>query len=250
MRQIPERLLAEIYQHAEEVYPEECCGVLVQQTPRSRVAYLRCTNIAEDKKEAFHIADQEMIALEDEYEILGIVHSHPDCLSARPSPRDIVVCNRQQIPYHIVSYPHKDYQCVIPEQMPLIGRPFILGETDCWGLMLAWHKQYGITLPDTRPHPDYIWWNDGKEERYVEKDFIAAGFERQDTVTAGCLIIMQVQAPVANHAGLILPDGQMLHHLYGELSRRTIYGDYWRERTWYIWRHKDLPAPEEIQNVT
>lgn len=250
MRQIPDRLLAQVREHAKEVYPEECCGVFAQKNSRSRVVYLRCTNAAKDKTEAFRIADAEMVAIEQEYEVIGIVHSHPDCLSARPSPRDVVMCNLNEIPFHIVSYPIEDYQCLMPEAMPLIGRPFILGATDCWGLMLAWHRQYGITLPDTRPDPDYIWWESGKEERYREQDFIDAGFIRQNTATAGSLIIMQVQAPVANHAGLILPDGQMLHHLYGELSRRTIYGDYWRERTWYIWRHKDLPPPEEIQNVT
>lgn len=250
MRQIPDRLLEEIHQHAKETYPEECCGVLVQKSARSRVSYLRCTNVAEDKKEAFRIADQEMIAIEDMYTVLGIVHSHPDCLSARPSPRDVVVCNRQQLPYHIVSYPVVDYHCLMPTDMPLIGRPFILGETDCWGLMLAWHKQYNIHLPDPRPDPDYIWWESGKEERYKYESFLKAGFEPLNKVVPGAVAIMQVQAPVANHAGVILPDGQMLHHLYGELSRRTIYGDYWRERTWYIWRHKDLPSPEDLQDVT
>lgn len=250
MRQIPERLLREIRQHAKDAYPEECCGVLVQKSTRSRVAYLRCKNVAEDKCASFRIDGAEMAQIETDYEVLGIVHSHPDCLSARPSPRDVVMCNMNELPFHIVSYPIEDYQCLMPEQMPLIGRPFILGATDCWGLILAWHKLHGIILPDPRPDPDYIWWESGGEDRYKEQPFLDAGFERQGVATAGSVIVMQVQAPVANHAGVLLPDGQMLHHLYGELSRRTIYGDYWRERTWYIWRHKDLPPPEEIQNVT
>lgn len=250
MRKIPDRLLDELYAHAKEAYPEEACGVFAQKTSRARVVYLRCTNTAEDKQETFRIDGAEMARIEAEYEVIGVCHSHPDCLSARPSPRDVVMCNMNEIPFHIVSYPVQDYQCLMPESMPLIGRPFILGATDCWGLMLEWHRTYAIELPDPRPYPDYLWWESGKEDRYTEQPFLDAGFVRQHTADAGSLIIMQVQAPVANHAGVILPDGQMLHHLYGELSRRTIYGDYWRERTWYIWRHKDLPPPEEIQNVT
>ncbi|MEM8205417.1 NlpC/P60 family protein, partial [Morganella morganii] len=43
--------------------------------------------------------------------------------------------------------------------------------------------------------------------------------------------VMQVQAPVANHAGILLDDNMLLHHLYGHLSQRVPYGGYWRDRT-------------------
>lgn len=250
MKQIPGRLLEELFKHAADVYPNEACGLFLQQSNRGRVIYVRCTNIAEDPKEAFRIDEKEMVLAEAYGTIIGICHSHPDCLSARPSHKDVVMCNINEIPWHIVSYPNKDYQCLMPEDMPLIGRPFVLGATDCWGLMLEWHHQYGIVLDDPRPEPDYPWWQSGKEQRYTADSLAASGFEMQNETTAGSVIVMQVQAPVANHAGLILPDGMMLHHLYGQLSGRTIYGDYWRERTWYICRHKDLPPAEEIENVT
>jgi hypothetical protein len=40
------------------------------------------------------------------------------------------------------------------------------------------------------------------------------------------MVIMQVQADKWNHAGILL-EGNMLHHLYGHLSKRVPYGGYW-----------------------
>jgi len=64
---------------------------------------------------------------------------------------------------------------------------------------------------------------------------------------------MQVRAPVANHAGVLLGEAGlseasdlspvangMIHHLYGRLSDRTVYGGYWRECTRLIVRHREM----------
>lgn len=44
---------------------------------------------------------------------------------------------------------------------------------------------------------------------------------------------MQVRSKngVPNHAAVYLGDGLMLHHMYGRLSSRDVYGGYWREVT-------------------
>ena len=57
---------------------------------------------------------------------------------------------------------------------------------------------------------------------------------------AGDMVVMQVQSNVANHAGIILDDGMLLHHLYGRLSQRVPYGGYWRDRTIVVLRYKSL----------
>ena len=43
-----------------------------------------------------------------------------------------------------------------------------------------------------------------------------------------------------NHAGILLADGLLLHHMYGMLSQRVPYGGYWKERTVKVLRHKAL----------
>lgn len=59
------------------------------------------------------------------------------------------------------------------------------------------------------------------------------------------MIVMQVQAAEPNHAAIYLGDGLMLHHLYGRLSERAVYGGYWQERTIFTLRHKDMPHGHE-----
>ncbi len=56
----------------------------------------------------------------------------------------------------------------------------------------------------------------------------------------GDVVIMQISALVANHAGILLEENVLLHHLYGQLSQRVPYGGYWRERTIKVLRHKAL----------
>ncbi|MER2386725.1 NlpC/P60 family protein, partial [Klebsiella pneumoniae] len=56
----------------------------------------------------------------------------------------------------------------------------------------------------------------------------------------GDMVIMQVQADKWNHAGILLEENMLLHHLYGHLSNRVPYGGYWMERTMKIVRHHSL----------
>jgi cell wall-associated NlpC family hydrolase len=56
----------------------------------------------------------------------------------------------------------------------------------------------------------------------------------------GDVAIMQVSAPVANHVGILLADGLLLHHMYGMLSQWVPYGGYWKERTVKVLCHNVL----------
>lgn len=56
-------------------------------------------------------------------------------------------------------------------------------------------------------------------------------------IRVGDVIVMQVRAPVPNHAGVYIGDGLMLHHLYNRLSSRDVYGGYWQECTRIVLRH-------------
>ena len=53
------------------------------------------------------------------------------------------------------------------------------------------------------------------------------------------MIVMQINANVPNHAGVYLGDGLLGHHLYGRLSSKDVYGQFYRERTTHIMRHKE-----------
>jgi proteasome lid subunit RPN8/RPN11 len=76
-----------IRRHGEEIYPHECCGVLlgnlVEDTRVVQEA-IRCGNTRTDSPEnRYHIAPQELIAAQKRarqhgLDIIGFYHSHPD----------------------------------------------------------------------------------------------------------------------------------------------------------------------------
>jgi proteasome lid subunit RPN8/RPN11 len=79
--------LAEIQRHAEQAYPEECCGVLlgnVEGEVRRAISAVRCGNAAAgSRRTRYEIDPQQLIQVQREgrergHEIIGFYHSHPD----------------------------------------------------------------------------------------------------------------------------------------------------------------------------
>ncbi|WP_278401503.1 C40 family peptidase [Hafnia paralvei] len=232
-----EKTIQAIVAHAAEVYPAECCGVVAQKSRVER--YFPCRNIAENPTEQFHLSPEDYIAAEEWGIVTGIVHSHPDA-TTQPSELDKAQCDAMAIPWHIVSYPEGDLRTVMPRgELPLVGRAFVLGHTDCWGLVMSYFRQtHGIVLNDYRV--DYPWWESGRENLYLDNWYECGFREFSGPLQSGDMVIMQVSAPVANHAGILLDDGMLLHHMYGMLSQRVPYGGYWKDRTVKIVRHMSL----------
>lgn len=232
-----EKTIQAIVAHAAEVYPAECCGVVAQKSRVER--YFPCRNIAENPTEQFHLSPEDYIAAEEWGTVTGIVHSHPDA-TTQPSELDKAQCDAMAIPWHIVSYPEGDLRTVMPRgELPLVGRAFVLGHTDCWGLVMSYFRQtHGIVLNDYRV--DYLWWESGRENLYLDKWYECGFREFSGRPQSGDMVIMQVSAPVANHAGILLDDGMLLHHMYSMLSQRVPYGGYWKDRTVKIVRHMSL----------
>ncbi|MDX7992969.1 C40 family peptidase [Xenorhabdus littoralis] len=228
--------LKAVFEHARTEYPNECCGVIAQ---KSRVEkYLPCKNLAPNPAEQFQLDPHDYLAASTWGTITGIVHSHPDATTL-PSNLDEAQCDFTELPWHIVSWPEGDFRTIYPRgELPLIGRPFVLGIYDCYGLIMSYYyQQYGIKLNDYRVN--YPWWEQG-ENLYIE-NFEKAGFiEVTSDPQVGDVVLMQVQADVVNHAGILLEGNLLLHHLYGQLSQKVPYGGYWKDRTVRIVRYNHL----------
>ena len=233
-----ETTLQAIMAHAAAAYPAECCGLIIQ---KGRVEhYIPCKNITPVPTEQFELCPEDYVAAEDRGTIIAIVHSHPgDGATTQPSELDMLQCDAHGVPWIIASWPEGDIRTIYPRvERELVGRGFVLGHADCWSLIMDWHKRQGVELKNysvERP-----WWESGEENLYLD-NWYAEGFREVDDPRPGDMVLMQVSAPVVNHAGILLEDNQLLHHLYGQLSCKTPYGGYWRERTALIVRHKDLP---------
>ncbi|MGU4696866.1 C40 family peptidase [Burkholderia cepacia] len=232
-----------IRSHAVRAYPHECCGLVIVERGRER--YVECSNAATGS-DHFVLPADEYAAAEDRGAVVAVVHSHPDS-PAEPSEADRVACEASGVAWHVVEVRRGDDGVVRPGaietiepvgfQVPLVGRSFAHGVLDCYTLVRDWYRvEHEIVLPDF-PRRD-AWWEAG-EDLYMQH-YHAAGFVAlqgmEPVPERGDVILMQVRAPVPNHAGIYLGDGTMLHHLYDKLSSRDVYGGYWREVTRLILR--------------
>lgn len=229
-----------IFEHAKEVYPHECCGVVTQ---KGRVQkYWRIDNVSNDPENHFQMDAVQYACVEGDSDLttIAIVHSHcGDGATTLPSAHDTCIMNEMGIPWVIVSLPEGDMRICEPKVMPLIGRPWSLGSFDCWGLVMAWHKEQGVILNDFRK--PYEWWKPEHGENLYQENYLKEGFiETGKDPAPGDMIIFQLQAEVWNHAGIYLGDNQILHHAFGKLSKTDIYSGWYQEHAKMICRHKDL----------
>lgn len=236
MTPLSEDILGEIRAHAAQCAPQECCGLVIVR--QGKLRYQPCRNVASDPLRNFMIAPQDWAAAEDAGEIVRVVHSH--VFSApEPSDADRVGCENSGIPWLIVNHPLGHFTEFAPTgwKAPLIGRPFHHGVLDCYALVRDYYAQeLGIALPDF--HRDDEWWLKG-QNLYMD-NFRAAGFEIVDDMRPHDVLLMQIGAPVVNHAAVLIDGGLILQHCMYRLSSRDVYGGAWRRATRFVVRHRSL----------
>jgi proteasome lid subunit RPN8/RPN11 len=223
--------------HAKREAPREACGLVV--VIGRREDYVACRNIAPGADQ-FAIDPHDWAAAEDRGDIVAIFHSHPGA-GPEPSEADRAACEETGLAWHIVGLPTERWATLEPSGYvtPLIGREFSHGVLDCYGLIRDYYKQEcGVALRDFQRLND--WWSQGGN-LYLE-NFAAAGFVRVDldkdfSMRQHDVLLMQIAAPVPNHGAVYAGDGTILHHLYGQLSSRVVYGGYYRKHTTHVLRY-------------
>lgn len=219
-------------------YPRECVGLVVLQGGAE--AYVACRNLSTSPAEHFVLSPEDYARAEDMGQVIALAHSHPGA-AARPSMADKAMCETSGIPtWIIVSLGMQaDHTIGIDDWCefgptgyvaPLLGREFAHGVLDCYSLVRDWYRlERGIVLPDFA-RSDY-WWEDGKSSLYVD-NYESAGFANLGPDVepeSGDVLLMQIRSKngVPNHAGVYLGDGVFIHHMYGQLSGRTVWGGMW-----------------------
>lgn len=226
-----------ILDHASQVAPQECCGFVVAQHSNGELYYFPCDNIAADPINFFEIHADDWIHAMALGEIVAVVHSHPD------SPAET------GLPYLSTA----DRECQVRTRLdfwlaaggkllkfrnipPLLGRDFINNQQDCRNILLDAYMLAGLDVPDDVEY-EFDWF---KSKNLYEENLLRFGFERlpqDEPPQLGDIIMLQVGADVANHAGIYLGNQMMLHHSEGRLSARVPYDGYWLQFTHSIWRH-------------
>lgn len=183
---------------------QEICGVIVDGKP----VFLE--NESDDP-------DNHFLVKKYPDNIQGVFHSHPDG-PFYPSLYDMRQQYAMVIPWGIAAHSKKDSGIFwwgedVPK-LPLIGRPFRHGVTDCYSLIQDFYKE--VHDKNLTPVPrDWEWW-DGAESLYTD-NFERAGFYTVDSsdIKPGDVFFATIRSKVPNHAGVYLGNGLILHHTAG-----------------------------------
>jgi proteasome lid subunit RPN8/RPN11 len=97
---------AQAKQHALEVEPDECCGVVVNGQ------YVPCRNLADDPKEDFVMDPRDYAKALLLGNIEAVVHSHPK--GGEASPLDKRVCDLIKVPFYIYLVPYDKWLTINP----------------------------------------------------------------------------------------------------------------------------------------
>ena len=213
--------------HALESAPFEACGLLVQGQ------YVRCRNIHERPDKAFRIHPADM-----RQDAEAVCHSHPTG-PRRLTDADIASQAKRPLPWHLYNLPTAELLTFLPQDapLPLVGRAFHFGLTDCYALARDWYsRERGVELPDF-PRCDGFEWRG--EDPFMEH-YLECGFHRVATPEHGDLILFALGSPmppVSNHVGVYLEGDRILHHRRDTLSGEEPYGRYYRKTTRLILRY-------------
>ncbi len=110
----------------------------------------------------------------------------------------------------------------------LTGRRFEHGVTDCYTLFRDAYHLAGIDMPDFEREDD--WWRNG-QNLYLD-NMAVTGFYRVplSSAQAGDILLCCFGASVANHAAIYCGNGELLHHLPEQLSKRERYSEKWQRQ--------------------
>lgn len=220
----------QILHHAAAEAPLECCGLVISTEDKPR--YLPCKNVADRPELNFEISPDDWLRAQLQGDVLAVVHSHPGGPNYL-SEADRAIQKRTACEWWLVG--SGDLQR-FRNCLPLLGRQFLHGTTDCYTLIRDAYHLAGIELPEAEREDD--WWL-GEQELYLE-NIVSAGFSRiaDDNPQPGDVLLICLGSARANHAAIYCGDQTILHHVPHRLSRRDTYGGYWQQYTHSIWRHQ------------
>lgn len=240
------KLKKAIHLHAAEVYPTECCGVIVNNT------YIRCRNTSQ-LKDSFEIHHVDLANAEDLGEIQAYVHSHPDA-TTRASDLDLHQIELHEKPWVVCAYPDLDFAIYQPcgFKFPLIGRNYHHGWQDCYSIVRDFYeRELNIQIPNFERTDR--WWELADNASLYLENYGKAGFVEVNDLKYGDVMLCRVgRTEHVNHAVIWLGDqgalkseqteacigsSLILHHPYGRKSVREIFGQQWQERVAKVIRH-------------
>lgn len=231
--------------HARALYPEEMCGFVVDGkfVPVQNVAADPATHVEEGCKCrlcAFQISDQDTLRYFDKAQM--ILHSHPGG-PVHPSKADMNGQMLTGLPWGVVALDEDrmgDFE-IWGDSLPiapLLSRTFMHGIRDCYSLVrdtfrMGKERLAAEGITDAWPYDpitlldmgrDDGWWN-GEDDFYAEH-FEKVGFKliTREEARPGDCFLLKIRCDKFNHAGILISNDLIMHHLPMRVSRREPSG--------------------------
>jgi cell wall-associated NlpC family hydrolase len=234
-----ESVYLDIKAHAQTQVPHEACGFIVLNNDGD-LEVVTSPNINLDPRNRFTTSPESYLRAKKLGSIVGLYHSHPQD-SSEPTAADRIMHKIAKVPGVIYSVGQDTFTEVSTDTQdyPLMGREFVWGIFDCGTLIRDYYRdKVGITLE--AEHPTEHEWITGA--RTYLPYLYANNFTIVPPISMKLhdIILVQLTAQHPNHAGIYIGANTIFHHLHQRLSTEDIYGDYWRDRTTHVLRHKEL----------
>lgn len=125
-----------------------------------------------------------------------------------------------------------------------LGLSYIEGRQDCYSIVRRYYlREWGLKLPNlARPSK---FWTDPLLDLY--QMYKLGGFEAvfDTSYQIGDALLMPLGTPFATHAGVIVEDNKILHHLPNKLSCIDDLRPRWSTRATAVLRHPDITATQK-----
>nr|BAR30135.1 putative peptidase [uncultured Mediterranean phage uvMED] len=222
--------------HAKDQNPKESVGLLLNIKGKEK--YYPCRNLSMTSHQCFVLDPEDYVKADNLGSIKAVIHSHP-ITSPLPSQADLVSCENSGLPWYIVNPNSETWGYCEPTgfKVPLIGREWVWGVTDCWSLVRDWYKEENnIQLIDYERNitPEEFIKNPLFEKYAKDTGFVE--LEQGQALQKGDVLLMSILHPTLNHVAIFLGD-MVLHHLADRLSCREPYSMWLQKCTGKRYRY-------------
>ena len=101
MQYLSQEIQNDIRWHALDEYPNECCGIIVEQNDKS--ICINCDNVSADKQLSFEISGKDYLKAQSIGDIKAYYHSHPNDKIGKFSPCDKAISKSHGVPLILFS---------------------------------------------------------------------------------------------------------------------------------------------------
>lgn len=237
MINLNKKIFNQIKSHALSDSPNECCGLLVEQSGVLNI--FPCQNIANNTIINFKISYRDFLRASISGEIKAYYHSHaaPETLD-KLSEKDKFISYNHKYPIILYLLKEDKFQIFDCEKSKYIGLKFQWGKQDCVTLVEDFYKnEFNIVIPHIERHENW-----DKENPYkISENFEKCGFVKiTNDFKVGDLIVIRDHAKHPSHLMIYLGNNQVLHQRTHSYSMIEIYNDRLVKITEYVLRHKLL----------